>query len=327
MYHRDVDAVIPVISLVTTKPDLLKSAFNQFKAWIDATGPDALNVEILYSGLGYDISFGPNHRHLIWRTIGVDQLSSPMTLAITYIKRINSRHPIVDDLAKHAKNPVAPVTLSGAHYIGQDPKPRSSSISTQISPIADCPDLLLLRVPVYKTADEVPKFSGLMTKASPPSKAKLAQSRKQFDKQARSPSAIFAKREKCIASLMPATLHMLRTFRPLQEKLTQLEKEGVERWQLEQAIVNQRLWSLSRLADRPRFQNANDLHKAVDSFLELDSPDWALVADDREALLKQVLRDARVLLRAVGAKASTTLSECQAELRARGYLLQPGDSS
>src|SRR5260370_25097413 len=110
----EIGAPVPTLSLVATKPELLKEAFLQFKAWIDATGPDALNVEILYSGEGYYISFGPEPKHLSWRTVGLDQMIDPLLWALTYIKTIDTRNLFVDQLADHARLPVAPVIVTGA---------------------------------------------------------------------------------------------------------------------------------------------------------------------------------------------------------------------
>jgi hypothetical protein len=115
-YHNEIYAQIPIISLVATKPDVLKKAFIQFRTWIDATGPDALQVEILYSAEGYYIAFGPNSRHLLWRTVGLDQTVDPLIWGLTYIKTIDTRNSFLDQLADQL--PVAPIILAGAHYAG-----------------------------------------------------------------------------------------------------------------------------------------------------------------------------------------------------------------
>jgi hypothetical protein len=150
----------------------------------------------------------------------------------------------------------------------------------------------------------------------------LAASREEFENRTKTPASILRAREPRLASLTPVTMHMLRNFAPLRAAIDSLAIDGVERWQIEQAIVNQRLWSLATSTQRTRFQNANDRFKALQSFVELDSPNWAAIADDRDSLAKQILRDARALLKGVGARAPATLVECQAELRRLGYLAQ-----
>jgi hypothetical protein len=85
------------------------------------------------------------------------------------------------------------------------------------------------------------------------------QSRNKFEERMISPDGAGRNRERRLASLMPTTLHMLRTYPPLQQKLAALEVQGVARWQVEQAIVNQRLWSQVQPEQRSRLQNENDL--------------------------------------------------------------------
>jgi hypothetical protein len=319
-YNTEMDTVLPILTLVATKPDFLIKAFTQFKGWIDATGPDALKVEILYSGAGYYISFGPEYQNAMWRTVGVDQLYSPIYWGLTYIKTIDTRNAILDRLAGYSKHPVASVILGGARFTGNEPSPRGPR-PDELEPIAECPELLLLHLPVYKTPSEVPRFSGLMTVANPNPK-ELRASREEFESRAKTPASVLQTREQRLASLMPVTMHMLRNFTPLRANIDGLATSGVERWQIEQAIVNQRLWSLTTGAQRARLQNANDRFKALQGFVELDSPTWTAIADDHASITNQILRDARALLKGIGARAPATLPECQAELRRLGYLTQ-----
>ena len=309
----------PCISMVARNPGPLKEAFQQFDGWIQATGPDALKVEILYSREGYYIAFGPEYKHAMWRTVGVDQFASPTFFGVTYIKTIDTRTPFLDDLAEYSKRPFAPILLLGAHYTGSDPRPKAPNPS-DIQAIADCPELLLYNLPVYKTKEAVPEFSGLRVMVSEPTKEELEKARKEYEQHKISPEGASRNRERSLASLMPVTLHMLRTYPPLQDKLAALEARGIARWQIEQAIVNQRLWSNVVPERRVRLQNQNDLYSAVEQFTELDTPNWEILADDQEAILGQVLRDARVLLKRIKVNAPQSLAECLKELAARGYV-------
>lgn len=326
MPNREVDSVLPVVSIVGTKADPLTKAFLQFKAWMDATGPDALRVEILYSGEGYYISFGPDYHHALWRTVGIDQLPNPMYWGFSYLKKIDTRNALLDRLARHSTHPVAPVIVSAALYAGPDHKSPSGPRPHDIQRIEGCPDLLLFNLPIYKTPGEVPKFSGLIA-AARPNKEALSGSRDAYEKQIKSPSSVLRARERRLSALMPVTMHMLRSFAPLHDKIEALAQGEISRWQIEQAIVNQRLWSLLPSSRRARFQNAKDRYKALENFMEVDSPNWESLADDREAIMKQVLRDARALLKGLGAKPLPTLAECQDELRKLGHLTDPGTTA
>ncbi|WP_159008526.1 hypothetical protein [Bradyrhizobium sp. S69] len=321
--NEQVGSVIPFVSLVAKKPELLTKAFVQFKAWMDATGPDALNVEILYSALGYYISFAPDYQHAMWRTVGVDRLATPIYWGITYIKTIDTRQAFLDDLAMHAKHPIAPVILGGMHYTGDGMPRPGGPRPNDLKPIAGCPDLLLLHLPVYKTPEEVPRFSGLVSVVNAGNES-LRDTPEDLDTQTKSAASVWRARERRLLALMPVTMHMLRTSEPLQAKLDAFAADGIARWQLEQALINQRLWSLASSSQRARFQNANDRYKAIESFVELDSPNWASIADDRESIVQQVLRDSRVLLKRLGAMAPATLPECEEELKKLGYLTDPG---
>ena len=206
--------VAPAVILVAKNPALLTKAFLQFKAWMDATGPDALNVEILYSSAGYYISFGPEYHHAMWRTIGLDQLCSPMFWGVTYIKTIDTRNEFLERLANYSRHPVAPVLLEGAEYTGD---PSRAFNAAAVRPITDCPQLTLLRLPIYRKNEDVPRFSGLKSITNP--SPKDFSSDDEIIKQRRSPDAIAAAREKHLSALMPITSHMLRTFGPLRARV------------------------------------------------------------------------------------------------------------
>lgn len=311
--------VTPAVMLVARNPEPLTKAFIQFKAWMDATGPDALNVEVLYSESGYYISFGPEYRHAMWRTVGLDQFSNPMYWGITYIKTIDTRHEFLERLASYSRHPVAPVLLEGTEYTG-DQLGRTVD-ATALRPIPGCPQLTLLHLPIYKNNSEVPRFSGLISVTNP--NPNNFSSEEEFGKIQRSPETVAASREKHLSSLMPITSHMLRAFGPLRTQVDSIVTEcGVERWQVEQAIVNQRLWSLMTPQQRARAQNANDRSETLAHFMELDNPDWNTIGSDRSSILGQILRDARFLLKRIGANAPTTFPECQEVLRGLGYLKQ-----
>ncbi len=316
-YSNEIKAEIPIISLVATNQDLLKRAFIQFKAWIDATGPDALRVEILYSNDGYYIALGPNAKHLLWRTVGLDQTVDPLIWGLTYIKTIDTRNAFLDRLADQL--PVAPIIVAGAHYAGAA-QPNRAPSPYDMRPIPDSPELLLFQLPIYKTPLEVPNESGLITCTDRVPKRDLASSRESYEQQARSPDRVFGRRERRIASLMPVTLHMLRTFTPLRDKVRALSSSGFAPWQLEQAVVNQRLWAQLSPEARTLIQNPKELFGVISRFVELDSPSWKEVAADDESILGQAQRDLRFLLRGLGIRRPDALKECQRELATRGYL-------
>jgi hypothetical protein len=316
-YSSEIGAQVPIISLVATDPELLKKALIQFKAWIDATGPDALKVEILYSDKGYQISFGPNAKHLLWRTVGLDSTVDPLIWGLTYIKTIDTRNPFLDQLAEQL--PVAPIIIAGAHYTGPA-QPSVTPTPRDMQSIPGCPELMLFQLPIYKTPSEVPRESGLIPFANTIPREQLASSRESYQQEARSSHSVFSRRERRIASLMPVTLHMLRTFTPLRAKLQALAQSGFAPWQLEQAVVNQRLWAQLSPEARTLIQNPKELPNVVARFVELDRPNWHEVAADEASILKQAQRDLRVLLKGLGIPRPDSAEDCQRQLAERGYL-------
>jgi hypothetical protein len=318
-HSQEVDASLPIVYLIAKNPELLKQALLQFKAWMDATGPDALNVEILYSEHGYHISFAPDPKHLLWRTVGLDQTIDPLISGLIYVKKIDTRHPFLDKLAAHAQLPIAPVIISGAQYIGPDaPGPGPLTIHST-RPIPDCPSLFLLRLPIYKDPSEVPETSGLMSFTQRLDKKRLSRSRDDYPHSTRAPVAVFRRREQRLASLMPITLHLLRTQAELREKVRALAGQDYEIWQVEQAAINQRVWALLPPETRRTIQNPKELFSALSGFVEGESPEWRDILADEEAILKQVDRDLRFFLRGLGITPPDSLSRCQAALDKRGY--------
>ena len=114
-YSADCGTIVPILSLMVTDPKPLKLAFDQFRAWIDATGPDALRAEILFDDVGYFLALGPDVRHALWRTIGIGEAGDHAVVGLTYIKPIDSRHAHLESIADYCGSPVAPVLLGGVH--------------------------------------------------------------------------------------------------------------------------------------------------------------------------------------------------------------------
>ena len=119
---------------------------------------------------------------------------------------------------------------------------------------------------------------------------------------------------------------MLRTFSPLRERIKALTTHGFEAWQLEQAVINQRIWSQSRTAARGDIQRPKEILDVISRFLELDRPNWHEVVADEDAILKQAQRDLRFLLKGLGGRRPDTTAGCQRELARQGYLRAGGKS-
>jgi hypothetical protein len=211
-YSADCQSVVPVVTLVGTDGDALKQAMLQFKAWTDATGPDALSVEIRFKDVGYEISFSADCQHLLWRTVGL-QRAEPQVFNLSYIKRIDGRHPFLEKFASYAQLPVAPVIL-GAATCAMPTAPKTPPDIRTVKPIPGCPSILLLKLPVYRTDADVPADSQVVTSARKPDKKALERSRSEYLDHTMSAEAVFRRREEQLQCVASATLHMLRTYQP-----------------------------------------------------------------------------------------------------------------
>ena len=322
-YSEDCESVVPVVTLVGTDGDALKQAMLQFKAWTDATGPDALSVDILFKDVGYEISFSADHQHLLWRTVGL-QRAEPQVFNVSYIKRIDGRHPFLEKFASYAQLPVAPVLL-GAATCTMPTTPKTPPDIRTIWPIPGCPSILLLKLPVYRTDADVPGDSQVLTSARKLDKKALERSRSEYLDHTKSANAVFRRREEHLQSVAPATLHVLRTYQPFMDRLQHLEGRGFERWQLEQAAVNLRAWSLIGDVERGKIRTSDDFSRALTDSVEFDLPDWDSVLPDDEAIVAQAQRDLRCLLQSLKVKArSQDIEAAQKLLNVRGYLRREG---
>jgi hypothetical protein len=101
----------------------------------------------------------------------------------------------------------------------------------------------------------------------------------------------------------------------------QLQRRGLERWQVEQATINRRVWLLSDELERKRLHRPEDVYRMLDDFVEYDKPAWANVLRDSDAIQQQAYRDARYLLKQLGTRSfPRDPAQMQGLLDERGYL-------
>lgn len=300
-FSDECGANIPILSLMVKNIDKIKLAFDQFRSWINATGPDALRVEILYDEAGYCIALGPDVRHALWRTSGVGDNNDVVVMGLTYIKPIDSRHVYLENIAEYSASPVAPIYLGAVEYIGLD-KPTRQTDGHSLRSIRDCPPILLLNLPVYKTKSEIPIHSGLVTRGGMPDRNELERAKNEHDEERMSPKSLMRERDRRLEAFMPITLHLLRTDEAWISKLEELKKSGFMTWQLEQAVINHRLWKSATKAGQYALKQSKTIPNRLADFLELDTPKINDLMSDGEAIIAQAKRDALFLLKEKGEK-------------------------
>lgn len=310
---------IPILSLMVKKPEIAARAFDQFKSWITATGPDALRVEILYVGAGYELAIGPDATHMLWRTSGLRADIDQNIVGITYIKPIDTRNSFLDDLADYGTLPISPVYFSAVHYVGPD-EPSNFGDRRWLKEIPDFPRLLLLNFPVYKTTDDIPITSGFVGRREL-DRDKLKAEHEEREASRIAPEALTRERERRLRSLMPMSMHRLRTDTALQKKVLDLQKKGFAIWQVEQAIMNQLIWASATKAGQYKLKKSSKIGDYLESYLELGQINLAAIVENSDAVIDQIRRDATSLLESKGEiDLPTTISAIQELLVKFGYV-------
>lgn len=310
---------VPCIALVAEKPEPLVRAFNTFKTWTDLTGPGALDVHIVHSGKGYDIAIGPDAQHLIWRMRGIDRTAERQLMSLSYIKHIDTRHPLFDMLEEYSKQPIAPVIFTGV-TLSAPLGPNAVATPDAIRPIPNLPSLRLLSLPINRSRNEAAANSVLGALMREPRKVDLESSRKEYIEHTTSPSAVSERRERILWSIFPATIHALRKNRQNASRVAELATKGFRTWQIEQAIIHCHVWQLLNSSQRQGLKKSGDYGNMLDGFVEFVLPDFSILLADENAILSQATRDLRHLLRELGVRSPPQeVSDAQALLAEKGY--------
>lgn len=98
---------LPFVTLFGTNIRKMRSALALLKEWTTLSGPNAIRMEIVFDGRGYVLAISQQVDLLRWRACGVDTVRQPLMIVTNHIKRIDTRHPVLDQLARHAEQPVA----------------------------------------------------------------------------------------------------------------------------------------------------------------------------------------------------------------------------
>lgn len=195
----------------------------------------------------------------------------------------------------------------------------------QIRPIPDCPSLLLLRLPIYTDPSQVPLESALLSRVGGPDKAALEASRKEYDDRTKNPPAVSKRRWRNLATAAPAAVHMLRTRPALRLRLEEIAGKDFTAWQIEQAAVNQYLWSMLSPEARREAAKPNAIFSHLAEVAEVREPNGDALVADAEAIRKQAERDLKHLLKCLGVNnIPASVQDRQALLDKHGYFRAAG---
>ncbi len=283
----------PFITLVGTNIRGMRSALALLKEWTTLSGPNAIRIEIAYDGPGYVLAISQQVDLLRWRVSGIDSVAQPLMMVTSHIKRMDSRHRMLDQLANYAEQPVAPLWLivaempagiaRGSHDFGFTPNWENA--------------ILLPGIEIYRRPEDRPPHTMARTEAEFETRTKNGPDPGWPPAPEQDPVSLASARERRLAASMPKTLHVLRNTHRGGALMEQAQALGWSRWQVEQAICNLR--SADFLAYQPsgagkRLAMINAVRHYV---LEPASMEVDLTAISNDQISDQIGLDAAFLLR------------------------------
>jgi len=289
----------PFVALVGEKAEGMRSALEHMREWTDAVGPNAISVEILFDDPGYVISVGPQPDLLKLRLRGLDPDEDTILMGISLMKRLDTRHPFLDELARYSREPVAPVYLTIVDLPPGAGRGTAAFDAGAMPPFAR-DGILLPGIKVYARLEDRPIESAVRLESEMPTAA----GRRFPPEPASDPGSIARRRERRLLATMPKTIHVLRHCTDGRALVDDCKLAGCTTWQVEQAVSNLRLE-----AELARLPRGASKRAALRDVLRGEMVEWASAIFDfaavpPEAILQQASRDAAFLLRRIDPKRS-----------------------
>ena len=306
--NQDVQA----ITLVAQDGDALAKAFSLFHNWTQSSDPDAVEITFVFKdSCSYILGISPEPSRMEQRLLGFNRTRQAISYSALWCKPIDSVHPMLLRFRDHyASTRIAPYILDGATYFG----PRSAiphAASIQLREISGLRPLLKFEVTfVHESevaAGTIAWLAARMQSAASP----------QASARAKRPesNAISARRHRALSEHFPVTLERMRSSPEVQEMSRQLLGDGVELWQVEQALCNIVLGiELDKEHVKTRQQMRERIIEALNGRFECaDGSVLPVFGIDR--VRSQVLADGNELLAHLKKKGKDDLSAMQSRLR------------
>ena len=285
----------PFMTLLGTNIRGMKSALSLLKEWTTLSGPNAIRIEIAFDGPGYVLAISQQVDLLRWRVSGIDTVCHPLMMVTSHIKRMDTRHPVLHQLAEYAEQPVAPLWLIVAE-LPEEMAQGGGSRDCGFTPSWDSA-VLLPGIDVYRRLEDRPPHTMARTEAEFEARKKEGQDRDWPPAGDEDAASVMRTRERRLAASMPKTLHVLRNTGRGAALLAHGLALGCARWQVEQAICNLR--SAGFLAYKPSStsKRLTMLDAVRRRFLEAASVEVDLTVISAAELEFQIGLDAAFLLR------------------------------
>ncbi|MGA8730910.1 MAG: hypothetical protein WB608_19295 [Terracidiphilus sp.] len=317
MSSTDSNVPMRILSLVAQNENPARGAFEVFKLWADATEADCVQVEILIlAGGGYLLTIGPEPNRSSVRLAGYGSLLEPITMACTYVKKLDTVSEGLFDLRDYKQLPISPVMFTACVTAAREP-----SAKVNLREIIGCPELIKFELKIIEEADarRDPFTSALIDgvsggNARPDKKPKATNHL--------SPKQISDRRSKILKQCFPVTLHRIQATPSLLVLKRTMTSKGIREWQVDQAICNLQISELCHkylLTNIDREDADAPLAVLSSRFEDVLNP---LAFIDPIQLQDQLLADARYLIQSFDPhlEPAATLFECAAQLAHLGVL-------
>ncbi len=317
MPSEDLDTPMRVFSLVAQNEGPARRAFEIFKIWGDAIDADCVQLEIvILADGGYLLTVGPDPHQSEIRLAGYGSLFQPMTMAHTYVKRLDTVSKGLFDLRDYKKLPISPVVFTASVTSAREPTANMS-----LRPIIGCPELIkfVLKISEEEDARRNPFMSALIDGGGDPSGD---HGQRFVARQRLESKQIAERRTRMLKDCFPVTLHRIKVSPSLSALKNTLTGQGLSHWQVDQAICNLQIADVCHrylLSHVDREEADAPLGVLASRFEDVLTPFHGV---DLNRMEEQMVADAQYLIGNVDPhlEPATTLFECAAQLAHLGVL-------
>lgn len=330
-YGHEVNSMygpIPALTLVGRHAAPLKTAFEEFKRWTDASDGDSVELSflILKRG-GYAIGVSPEINRLRIRILGFNSVYQPLYFSPMWIKILDTCNPLVSQFREYCQKLISPFTLRAAVYRGVTPGQVPDSALFEQLP-GTTPILKFCAHFADEGEASPDTLPGIIEKSFIHKDYKRTQKRSPKPPPRNiAPSDVSQTRLKMLAKHFPVTLLRLRTNVVISAIRRSLMARGVGSWQIDQAVCNLQL-SFEMTKGQPHFKNipSNEFVERLvaslsNRFEEANGTHDQLNKVTDTLILAQIMLDSTTLLRRLGIRSKhNDISALLNELSKNGLL-------
>jgi hypothetical protein len=303
---------IPLLTLVATREEPLRQAFEEFKRWGCEHDGDVVDMNLHLKKDGtYEMRIAPEADRAMFRLVRQADLYYPLMMHAWWIKPFDSIHPMLRELKQYTDSTFHPVSISA----GMAPESRNPA---DIKPIQGLPELIKFDLQIVDEESVVgdPRFS---------LRNKGRKRPRGLPDPKLTPEELCLGRKKLLDVAFPVSRERVRRSGLVDEVRTFSLFEAVSETQIVQASINLILSNELVSGDRHYTKASQDLQtqiwKHIDKRLEMAVGENLGREIDSSAVAHQLELDVRyaLALHKISTK-STPFSDLQERFRRDGYI-------